>query len=273
MSATLVAETATSLRRGLDILFALGDDEAAADGGLGVTRIAALVGREKTQVSRTLKVLAQYGLVDRNPETRRYRLGWRLFSMAGRAGDPYLLLEAAPVLGRLVDELGETAHVSLLQGAEVMTILSEAPKRAVQAAGWIGRTVPIHCTSSGRALLFDHDLPDLERLLAGVPLDGAGPNAPRSVEELFERIAAARTRGFALVDEEFEPGLVAAGAPVRDFRGAIVAALNVSAPKFRFERRLRAAGEAVKAAADDLSRAVGWRADRGPFESAADLSR
>ncbi|MDQ3424805.1 MAG: IclR family transcriptional regulator, partial [Actinomycetota bacterium] len=82
-------------------------------------------------------------------------------------------------------------------------------------------------------------------------------NAPRTLEELFERIRSARARGFAIVDEEFEPGLVAAGAPVRDFHGRIVAAVNVSAPKFRFGAQLEAAGEAVKAAADELSQRVG----------------
>jgi len=60
------------------------------------------------------------------------------------------------------------------------------------------------------------------------------------------------------VDEEFEPGLVAVGAPVRDFRGRIVAAVNVSAPSFRFAGRLEDAGEQVRAVAVELSRVLGW---------------
>ncbi len=230
---------------------------------MGVTRIAEVVGREKSQVSRSLKVLAQYGLVDRDPETLEYRLGWRLFTMAGRAGDAKLLAAAVPVLKGLVRELDETVHLSLLQGAEVMTILSESPNRAVQASGWIGRTVPAYCTSSGRALLFDHELSDLLELLGDVRFDRPGPNTPSGIEELAHRIAAARRRGFAVVDEEFELGLVAAGAPVRDFRGAIIAAVNVSGPKFRFADRLDAAGRAVKAAADRTSVALGWPAVDG----------
>ncbi len=254
----MVAEEATSLRRGLAILFALEDAGAAAEGGMGVTRIAEVVGREKSQVSRSLKVLAQYGLVDRDRQTLEYRLGWRLFTMAGRAGDAKLLAAAVPVLKGLVRELDETVHLSLLHGAEVMTILSEAPNRAVQAAGWIGRTVQAYCTSSGRALLFDHELSDLVELFEGVEFDCHGPNTPADIEELARRIAAARRRGFALVDEEFEPGLVAVGAPVRDFRGSIVAAVNVSGPKFRFADRLEAAGHVVRASADRVSALLGW---------------
>ncbi len=256
----MVAENATTLRRALAILFALGEDEAASDGGLGVNRIADLVGREKSQVSRSLKILAQYGLVERDPGTLGYRLGWRLYSLAARSGHASLLAAAAPLLKRLRTDLGETVHLSLLQGAEVMTVLSESANRTVLAAGWVGRTVPVHCTSSGRALLFDHELSELRALLGDVELDGAGPTAPRDVDELFGRIATARARGFALVDEEFEAGLVAAAAPVRDFTSRVVAAVNVSAPKFRLGDRLDAAGVAVKVVADELSRRLGWLA-------------
>ncbi len=254
----MVAEEATSLRRGLAILFALESESALEGHGLAVTHVAELLGREKSQISRSLKVLAEYGLVDRDPETLRYRLGWRLFTLAGRAGDAQLLGAADPVLKQLVRELDETVHLSLLQGAEVMTILSESPGRVVQATGWIGQTVPAYCTSSGRALLFDHEPSDLVEVLGQVEFDCPGPNTPADVDELARRIAAARGRGFAVVDEEFEPGLVAAGAPVRNFRGSIVAAVNVSGPKFRFADRLEAAGDRVKAAADRISIILGW---------------
>ena len=241
--------------------------ETANGNGLTVTRISELVGREKTQVSRTLKVLDEYGFVDRDPQTLAYRIGSRVFALAGHAVQPQLLAEATPVLQRLVRELGETAHLSLLSGNEVMTVLSESPNRTVHAAGWVGRTVPVYCTSSGRALLFDYELADLVALLDGVAFDCPGPNAPRTLEELCERIGAARARGFATVDEEFEAGLVAAGAPVRDFRGRVVAAVNVSAPKFRFGGCLAAAGETVKDAADELSRRLGAPAgDHGGSE-------
>ena len=264
----MVAATATSLRRGLAILFALAGEEAARNGGLGVTRIAELVERDKSQVSRTLKVLAEQGLVDRDRGTLAYRLSWGLFALAARAGEQRLLDEARTFLRNLVAELEERAHLSVLNGVNVLTVMSESPPHAVQAAGWVGRSVPVYCTSSGRALLFDHDREELEALLAETEFRRSSPNAPSDVGDLYERITAGRRRGYALVDEEFEPGLVAAAAPVRDFSGSIVAALNVSAPKFRFARRLRASGETVKGAADELSRRLGWSGER-PGEAVA----
>ena len=242
-------------------MIVLGRDEAIENGGLGVVRIAQLIGREKSQVSRALKTLAESGLVDRDPSTRHYRLGWRFFALAARAGEQRLLSVAPPLLERLMKSLGETVHLSVLQGVEVLTVLSKSPPHAVKAVGWSGRTVPVYCTSSGRALLFDRDHDALSELLSGVEFRKLGPNTVSSVGQLYETVVAAHARGYVLVDEEFELGLVGAAAPVRDFKGQIVAALNISAPRFRLGRRLEGAGREVKRAADELSALLGWSSD------------
>jgi IclR family KDG regulon transcriptional repressor len=247
------AETATSLKRGLAILLAL--DEG---GELGVTRVAELVGREKSQVSRTLKVLADHGLVERDPETLAYRLGWRLFTLAAVAGEQRLASAAPRLLGELVRTFEENAYLSVLQGDDVLTVLSESPPQAVQAVSWIGRVVPAACTSAGYALLVDRDLEDIERLLPDATFRRQHPRGPQTADELRERLVSTRMRGYALADEDFEPGLVAVAAPVRDFRGRVVAAVNISAPKFRFAPRLEEAGEQVRIVAEELSRELGW---------------
>jgi IclR family transcriptional regulator, KDG regulon repressor len=251
--------TDTSLGRGLDILLALGSPEATENGGLGVVRIAERVGREKTQVSRALKTLASYGLVDRDPDTLDYRLGWRLFALAAQAGEQRLLEEARPVCEELVAQLGETAHLSVLDGAEVVTLMSKLSPSAVLASDGSGRRTPAHCTASGRALLLDHSEALVAAIFPGRRLPAYGPRSPRSVAELWRRIQAARKAGFALSDEEFEAGLVSVAAPVRDFGGRIIAALNVSGPKFRSGPELEASGMVVRVAADELSRRLGWQ--------------
>src|SRR5919199_4437865 len=153
----MAAASDVRLERLLDILTVLGEPESNRKGGLGVVRIAQLVGREKSQVSRALRTLAQTGLVERDAATREYRLGWRLFALAARVGDQRLFALGPPVLHGLVGALGETAHLTVLDGGEVLTVLSEASPSVVRAIEWTGRAVPAHCTSAGRALLLDHD--------------------------------------------------------------------------------------------------------------------
>lgn len=260
----MVATRGTSLRRGLDILAALGSDAAVAEGGLGVTQLAALTGHEKSQVSRTLAVLTEHGLAERSPEGTGYRLGWECFALAARAGQPRLIQDATGVLEDLVSRVGEAAHLSVLQGGQILTLLTRSPAHAIVARGWAGRTVPAYCTSSGRALLVDHDRDALIKLLGPGPFPAHGPNAPRDAAELERRVGCARRLGYAVADEESEPGLVAAAAPVRDFTGKVVAAVNVSGPKFRLGERLHQAGELVREAALQISANLG-----GPVAPAA----
>lgn len=247
----------TSLRRGLEILVALGSDAAVAEGGLGVTRLAALTGHEKSQVSRALLALADYGLVERSPGKRAYRLGWECFSLASRAGEPRLIEEGRIALERLVADVGEAAHLSSLRGSAVLTLLTQPPAHAIAARSWVGRTVPAHCTSSGRVLLLDHDREALVALLGSGPFAARGPNSPVDVGELERRIRRARQVGYAVADEESEPGLVAVAAPIRDFTGHVVAAINISAPKFRLGAHLHQTGQRVRAVAEQLSDSLG----------------
>jgi len=256
-----MSDRETSIRRGIEVLLSLATDEAVEQGGLGVTRISERLEREKSQVSRALKALAEYGLVERNRDALTYRLGWRIYALAQRAGQPRFLEEAAPALARLVASLGERAHLSVLQGNVVLTLLSDSPGRAVEAVGWVGRTTPAYCTSAGEALLLDHDRAALEALFVDVAFEPLAPNTPRSVDELAEHLAAARATGSVVCDEQFEQGLISVAAPVRDGLGRIVACLNVSAPRFRFADRVDEAAERVREEAEALSAALGAAPD------------
>ena len=123
-----------ALARGLRVLELLAD----VRDGLGVTRLAELLGDDKSQVSRTLATLAEHGYVERDPETLAYRVGWRVFALAARAGDARLLAAAPPVMRALVRELDESVHLSVRQGALVLTLLAETPTHALHAPGRVG---------------------------------------------------------------------------------------------------------------------------------------
>jgi len=248
-------QASAGLRRDLEIVDLLTRPEHARD-GLGVTRIAELLGREKSQVSRALRGLEAEGMVERDPESLAYRPGWRLYAMAARTAEARLTHVAAQYLRRLVASLNETAHLCVLRGSGVLTLLSVAPSHAFRALGWEGVTVPAPLTSAGRVLVSDW-APDTLRAWANRWLQET--NRPAAMlDHLLAQVAAIRSRGFAAVDEEFEVGLVGVSAPVRDFRGLIVAAINVSAPKARLGPHLDEAGRRTLAIARELSTALGY---------------
>ena len=251
-------ERETSIRRGVEVLLSLSSDESLDEGGLGVTRISELLGREKSQVSRALKALNEYGLVERTKDNG-YRLGWRLYALAQLAGEPRLLETATPIMRRLAHSLGERVHLSVRQGTETLTVLSESSGRSVQTTGWAGRMTPAYCTSAGRALLSDWDPQEILDAFAEVEFVALGPRTVGSTGELVQAIAADRERGYTVVDEEFEPDLIGVAVPVRDPAGAIVAALNASAPRFRFIERVPEAAAELTAATAELTRELGDR--------------
>jgi DNA-binding IclR family transcriptional regulator len=254
-------EPSVAVRRAVALLSTLGSDEALHAGGLGVKRLSELTGNEISRVSRALEVLSESGLVDRDPDTRAYRLGWRFFGLAARAGQPRLRQAAATYVRRLTEEFEERAYLSVLDGGEVLTVMSESPPHTLQPTSWVGRSHPyVYSTSAGRALLFGHTDEELSALLGKAEFDPPGPNGPKSFEDFAALLASERERGWALSDEEFEPGLLGVAAPVFDFDGRVVAALNLSGPKFRSGTALTAAGPRLVEVAAELSSALGYSA-------------
>ncbi|WP_326834153.1 IclR family transcriptional regulator [Amycolatopsis rhabdoformis] len=235
------------LRRDLDLLEALASPEAQRADGLGVVRLAELVGREKSQVSRALKALAEEGVVDRDPDTLRYRMGRRLFSLVARSAEDRLVRAAEPVMHSLSADLEETSHLCVLRDREVLTLLSVSG-HSFRVHEWEGRGVPADRTSAGRVLLFDATPDELYVRFPG----------HASLPVLWATIRQAREDGFASVAEEFEPGLSGVSAPVRDYRGRVVAALNISAPHDRIGDHLAAAGHRTVEAAGAVSAHLGW---------------
>lgn len=238
------------------MLLSLAGEESLAGSGLGVTRIAELLGREKSQVSRALKALSEYGLVERSPAAG-YRLGWRLYALAQLAGERRLLELATPMMRRLAHSLGERVHLSVLQGTETLTVLSESPGRTVETTGWAGRVTPAYCTSAGRGLLLDWEDDAIAAAFADVGFVALGPRTIGSVKQLITAVRQAREAGFVVVDEEFEPDLIGVAVPVWDPGGSILASLNVSAPSYRFRDRVQEAARALAAVAAQLSGGLG----------------
>jgi DNA-binding IclR family transcriptional regulator len=223
--------------------------------GSTVSSLARVLGRDKAGVSRQLKILTDLGVVEKGDDGSHV-LGWRLFALAARAGDQRLLLLAPAVMRELVQATNERVHLTVRHQDEVLTILTEGPSRAVSAVGWVGRTVPILSTSSGRALMLDDDELAVRALVARRlgEADAAGDSP--TVRRALDRIERGRATGSTASIGEFEDGLSAVAAPVRDAHGRIVAAINVSAPAYRFDAQLEEVAPLVRRAAERLTAAI-----------------
>lgn len=248
----------------MEILEALASVEAQRRGGLGVVRLAELTGREKSQISRALRVLANAGIVERDPDTLEYQLGWRLFSLVARTADTRLSRVARPEMTALAKEVGETAHLCVLRDTDVLTVMSISPGHLFRAREWEGEVVHAVCTAAGRVLLMDFTLDQLAVRLPDIEQPcREHPSRIRSLAQLWDAIRPLADQGYAVEDEEFEPGLLGVAAPIRDFRGRIVAAIHVSAPKERLAGRTPLVGEVTTRAAARISALLAFQPPSG----------
>lgn len=209
-------------------------DPAVYPDGLSVANVADVLGREKSVVSRQLRSLLETGLVARRP-SGRYELSWRLFAMAVRAGDRRLTKLAAPVLLRLAETVRERTYLSVLSDGGVLTVQSEGSRRSIEAVNWVGRTVPVHRSSSGMALLMDRD----DDYVLETARRGEDGVSAREAREFLAQVQQARERGYTVANRIFDPELLGIGAPVRDFSGQIKAAVNISGPACRIEPHIQ----------------------------------
>ena len=219
------------------------------------TGLSAATGLAKSTTSRLLLALERNGLVRRD-DHGRFLPGEMFVSFAWRGGaEAGLVAVAQPFLERLGKATGETINLGVVSGGVVEQIAQVDSTYFIGGTNWVGLSVPLHCSALGKVLLAY----GTAQLPAG-RLERRTDKTITSEAALRAELAGVRARGYAITDEELEPGLIALAAPVYGFDGAVVAALSVSAPATRMtrDRLTAAAGHCVTEAAG-LSAVLGYR--------------
>jgi IclR family acetate operon transcriptional repressor len=219
------------------------------------TGLSAATGLAKSTTSRLLLALERNGLVRRD-DHGRFLPGEMFVSFAWRGGaEAGLVAVAQPFLERLGKATGETVNLGVVSGGLVEQIAQVDSTYFIGGTNWVGLSVPLHCSALGKVLLAYGAAP-----LPAEKLERRTDKTITSEAALRSELAGVRARGYAITDEELEPGLIAVAAPVHGFDGAVVAALSVSAPAARMTRdRLTATAGHCVAEAAGLSAVLGYR--------------
>jgi len=243
-----------SIQRAVHVLKAFDDDQDE----LGVTELSRLIGLPKSTVSRMLTTLEYEGLVERVPDSEKYRLGFMLVRLAGRVSHFGDVRSAAhPVLVDLSARSHETVHLAVVDGDEVVNIEQIAGPHLVRETNWIGRRTPFHCAANGKALLAFQPAEMIARLLAD-PLPRFTDRTITAPAQVYAELERVRERGYASARGEIEVGLNGVAAPIRDASGAVVAAISVGGPAYRVtNERLDTFSALVVEAAANISVRLG----------------
>lgn len=225
----------------------------------GVTELAAQLTVSKSVMHRMVTALAAEGIFERDPVSRKYRLGPSVLSAmqaTSRIGGQ-IARRAWVFMDALTSRTGETAVLSLLVGSRMRVHVQQTPGTGqLQALARIGVREPLYDSASGLAMLayFPRDI----RVAVVEEAEGKrlGDGSQASVVELTEQLRTIRKRGYAL--HGFAPhGIFAVASPVFDELGNVVAALGVLCFDPTAPGRSTTIGAAVREEARRLSRALG----------------
>ena len=199
----------------------------------GLADLARSAGLNKTTAYRLLAALESERLVERGGDGESYRLGPELVALGGRAQGTLDLREASrAVLAGLAQETRETATLEVLVGWHTVILEEATGSYVLGSLPSIGTRWPAHATSTGKTILAFLSAEERNLTLPRVlPQVTARTLADRSALE--RDLARVRARGYALSQEELEPGFVAVGAPVYAADGRVAAAISVGGPRVR----------------------------------------
>lgn len=216
------------------MVFAVAARHKAGNTGATVADVAADLVKDRSQVSRGLKAALNEDFLVRG-EHRAYALHWGLYADARALTEQRLRTDGLTALEGLVRDTGEGCFLGVLRGDSTVTIGERVPPDSRMIGSWIGRPYPAYCSDAGQALLWQATDEEVRTVFSSTEFLQHGPNTATGVEDFLKRLHEARQRGYSIVDEEAEPGLYSLAVPVHDFRGEVLAALQVVGPKSRLE--------------------------------------
>jgi IclR family acetate operon transcriptional repressor len=224
-----VAERQRGAVQSVDRAFELLEVLADAGGELALSEIAASSALPLPTIHRLVRTLVNRGYVRQLP-SRRYALGPRLINLGERAGG-MLGDWARPWLTDLVEALGETTNLAMIDGNRATYVAQVPSRHSMRMFTEVGRRVYLHCTGVGKALLAQRGDDDVLELLhrAGMPAQTA--HTIVDPDTLLAQIRQIRQLGYAVDDGEQEIGVRCVAVPV--LGGPSSYAISVSGPNAR----------------------------------------
>ncbi|HLJ21837.1 MAG TPA: IclR family transcriptional regulator, partial [Stellaceae bacterium] len=211
-----------------------------------------------------VKTMVMLGYIEQSKDSKRYRVGRRLFTLAAGALDEIQLVNlATPVLEGLTRATGECSHFAIRSGDDIVVLAKTAGTGMFQMVDRAGVMRPAHCTALGKVLLAALMPQQIESYLAGHELRRFTPKTIVERDALLRELKDVRRTGIGFDDGEFDAEARCVAVPVYDFTGQVAGAIGLSGPIWRLSiQALQEKAQQVREAAADLSRELGF--ERAP---------
>jgi DNA-binding IclR family transcriptional regulator len=253
----------SNLRGGIQSIeraFAILEEIARNRDGIALAELSRRVGLHNSTTFHLVKTMVSLGYIQQTSESKRYRVGRNLFTLAAGALHEIELAQVArPVLETLALRSGECSHFAVRSGDDIVVVAKTAGTGMFQVADQVGIVRPAHCTALGKVLLAALHPQQLERHLQTRELRRFTPRTIIEHDALLREIEAVRRGGIAFDDGEFDPDARCVAVPVHNFTGQVAGAIGISAPMWRLTMQaLQEKTQLVREAAAELSRELGF---------------
>ncbi|WP_213996066.1 IclR family transcriptional regulator [Tepidanaerobacter syntrophicus] len=251
--------TVQSVERAFKIL----EELATEKEGLGVTELASRIGLHKSTVHRMLTTLLSLGYVEQNTSSEKYRLGMKILFLAEAILDRMdIRREAHDLLEELSSKANEAVHLVVPDGFHAVYIDKLDSNKTIRMFSQIGRTVPLHASAVGKAILAFADKEFVEEAIKQ-GLTKFTKNTITNPKELLKHLEIVRKQGFAIDDEENEEGIRCIAAPVFDYTGKVIGAISISGPTVSMtHEKVERLSKDVIDCANKISQRMGWQPNR-----------
>ena len=243
-----------SIERALDIIEAT----ASEQDGQTLTELSAITKLPKSTAFRIILTLTERGYLSKTLEGK-YKIGYKLIeTVSYYINELELQTEARPYIAEMSTHLGLAAYLGVLEGDKVVYLEKRNVSAAAKLYSGIGVRVSAYCSSLGKCLLSNYSNEQLDAILADCSFVRFTPHTIPDIEALRHELTKVRKQGWAMDDEEFEPGQRCIGAPVYDYKGDIVAAVGASGEKHILtDERIPEVAAYIMRIASEISKAIG----------------
>jgi DNA-binding IclR family transcriptional regulator len=242
--------------------FAIAEEIARNREGIGLAELSKRVGLHNSTTFHLVKTMVQLGYVSQLADSRKYRIGRRMFTLAAGALDEIELVSVAtPVLEKLTRGTGEYSHFAIRSGEQIVVVAKTAGSGIFQMVDRTGAVRPGHATALGKVLLAALSTSQLDRYLETCELRKFTAKTIVEKDALLRELEEVRRKGLAFDDGEFDPEARCVAVPVRDFTGRVAGAIGMSGPMWRLSlQALQEKSKYVREAAVELSAELGFQA-------------
>lgn len=209
--------------------------------GAPLSVLAERSGFNKSTAHRMLSTLIAMGYVAQDDLSRYYRLTIRMFEVGSSVVHGMDLISIAkPYLFDLCHTLGEVVNLAVPDGNDVLYVyMEEGGQNAVRVNSHVGARNPMYCTACGKAIMAVHTDSEIAEMWQNSEIQQYTPTTITSFERLMQEIDEIRTVGYALDNQEYEPGIWCLAISIVDYSGNAQGAVSVSAPVSRVDDALQ----------------------------------